>query len=133
MSCLRGRFRDAFAVGLWCAVGCAAAAARPVDAWQAANAARGKFEAQGSHTRAEYQGVMDGFRAIYHANPADAHAAAAVEQVAELLAEQGRELHDAKSLRDAAGQYEFLAKQYPANSLAAPALGAEVELFGPGG
>jgi len=135
MSCLRGRFRDAVAVGLWCAVGCAAAAARPVrlDAWQEANAARGRFEARSAHTRAEYQGVMDGFRAIYHANPADAHAAAAVEQVAELLAEQGRELHDAKSLRDAAGQYEFLAKQYPASSLAAPALGAEVELFGPEG
>ena len=76
---------------------------------------------------------MDGFRAIYHANPADAHAAAAVEQVAQLLAEQGRELHDAKSLRDAAGQYEFLAKQYPTSSLAAPALGAEVELLGPDG
>ncbi len=134
MSCFRGRVRDAVAVGLWCAVGCAGAAARPVaDPWQAANAARGKFEAQGSHTRAEYQGVMDGFRAIYHANPADVHAPAAVEQVAQLLAEQGRELHDAKSLRDAAGQYEFLAKQYPASSLAAPALGAEVELFGPDG
>ena len=37
----------------------------------------------------------------------------AVEQVAELLAEQGRELDDRKSLRDAAGQYEFLAKAYP--------------------
>jgi len=134
MSRLRGGVRDAVAVGLWCAVGCVAAAARPVaDAWQAANAARGKFEAQSSHTRAEYQGVMDGFRAIYHANPADLHAAAAVEQVAELLAEQGRELHDAKSLRDAAGQYAFLAKQYPTSSLAAPALGAEVALFGPGG
>ena len=134
MSRFRGRFRDAVAVGLWCAVGWAAAAARPVsDAWQAANAARGKFEAQSAHTRAEYQGVMEGFRAIYHANPADVHAPAAVEQVAELLAEQGRELHDAKSLRDAAGQYAFLAKQYPASSLAAPALGAEVELFGPDG
>jgi len=135
MSRFRGGVRDAVAVGLWCAVGCVTAAARPVpaDAWQAANAARGKFEAQSSHTRAEYQGVMDGFRAIYHANPADVHAAAAVEQVAELLAEQGRELHDTKSLRDAAGQYAFLAKQYPTSSLAAPALGAEVALFGPGG
>jgi N-acetylmuramoyl-L-alanine amidase len=134
MKRLRGGLRDAVAAGLWCAVCCAGAAARPAgDAWQAANAARGKFEAAGSHSRAEYQGVMDGFRAIYHANPADAHAAAAVEQVAVLLAEQGRELHDAKALRDAAGQYEFLAKQYPASSLAAPALGAEVELFGPDG
>ena len=104
-----------------------------VDPWQAANASRGKFEAQASHTKADYSRVMEEFRAIYHANPGDAHAAAAVGQVAELLAEQGRELHDDKALRDAAGQYEFLAKQYPASGLAAPALGAEVVLFGPDG
>ncbi len=76
---------------------------------------------------------MESFRAIYHGNPADVHAAAAVAQVAELLEEQGRELHDDKSLRDAAGQYEFLAKQYPASPLAPPALRAEVELFGSDG
>jgi N-acetylmuramoyl-L-alanine amidase len=33
---------------------------------------------------------MDAYRAIYHANPADVHAPAAVNAVAELLAEQGR-------------------------------------------
>jgi N-acetylmuramoyl-L-alanine amidase len=56
---------------------------------------------------------MDEFRAIYHADPGAAHAARAVEQVAELLAEQGRELADKKSLHDAAAQYAFLAKAYP--------------------
>ena len=65
---------------------------------------------------------MDNFRAIYHDNPASLHAPGAVEQVAELLAEQGRERNDRKSLRAAAGQYQFLAKGYPASSLAAPAL-----------
>lgn len=72
---------------------------------------------------------MDSFRAIYHGNPADPHAAPAIAQVAELLAEQGRELHDAKSLRDAAGQYSFLAAQYPMSPLAGPALASEVHLF----
>ncbi len=82
------------------------------------------------HSRVDFARIIAEFRAIYHSDPSDPHAAAAADQVAALLAEQGRELHDAKSLRDAAGQYEFLAKQYPASSLAAPALAAEIELFG---
>src|ERR1700728_2821809 len=142
-----GLFRDAVAVVLkvrWCAacavmVGCwvSAAGSRqpriPADSWQQAVASRARFEAQASHGRLDYAAIMTEFRAIYHSNPKDAHAAASVAQVAELLAEQGRELHDAKSLRDAAGQYEFLVKQYPASPLAAPALASEVELFGPDG
>ena len=77
--------------------------------------ARAAFEAApaGTHTRAEYTRVMDGFRAIYHADPGDAHAARAVEQVAELLEEQGTELHDNGCLKAAAGQLQFLAKAYP--------------------
>jgi N-acetylmuramoyl-L-alanine amidase len=105
----------------------------PGDSWQAANAARGRFEAKGSHGRIDYALVMTEFRAIYHTNPKDVHAAAAVEQVAELLAEEGREFHDQKALRDAAGQYEFLAKEYPGSSLAGPALASAVGLYGPDG
>jgi N-acetylmuramoyl-L-alanine amidase len=105
----------------------------PVDSWQQAVASRVKFEAEPSHGRLDYASIMTEFRAIYHSNPKDAHAAASIDQVAQLLVEQGRELHDAKSLRDAAGQYEFLVKQYPASPLAAPALAAEVRLFGPDG
>ncbi|HEV2620283.1 MAG TPA: N-acetylmuramoyl-L-alanine amidase [Acidobacteriaceae bacterium] len=71
---------------------------------------------------------MDAYRAIYHANPADVHAASAVNAVAELLAEQGRELRDAKSLEAAVGQYEFLRKQYPASSLDVQALLAEGQI-----
>jgi N-acetylmuramoyl-L-alanine amidase len=74
---------------------------------------------------------MDEFRVIYHADPRDAHAARAVEQVAELLAEEGHELNDRKALRDAAGQYEFLAKAYPGGTMAPRALGHALELLGP--
>jgi N-acetylmuramoyl-L-alanine amidase len=56
---------------------------------------------------------MDGFRAIYHNNPADGHAARAVEQVAELLEEQGAELHDSKAVKDAVAQLDFLKRAYP--------------------
>ena len=79
-------------------------------------------------TKAEYARVMDEFRAVYHANPRDSHAAESVFAVAELLAEQGRALHDAKSLRDAVGQYEFLRKQYPGSGLRGKALAAEKEI-----
>jgi len=109
-----------------------ALARRPaVSAWDSAVKAREVFEAkpQGTHTKLEYQHVMDGFRAIYHGNPGDAHAARAVEQVAELLAEEGREFSDHKALRDAAGQYEFLAKAYPGGRMAPEALGHAMELL----
>ena len=84
--------------------------------------------AEGDRTRADYTRAMDGYRAIYHANPADVHAPAAVNAVAELLAEQGRTLHDAKSLKAAVGQYEFLRTQYPASSLRVQALLAEGQI-----
>ncbi len=110
-----------------------AEAGRALDSWDSALRARVFFEAEppGTHTREEYARVMDGFRDIYHRDPGDPHAARAVVQVAELLAEQGRELNDRKSLRDAAGQYEFVAKAYPGASLAPVALGKALELLGP--
>jgi N-acetylmuramoyl-L-alanine amidase len=103
------------------------------SAWDNALKAREVFEAkpQGTHTKIEYAHVMDGFRAIYHGDPRDAHAARAVEQVAELLAEEGQEFSDHKALRDAAGQYEFLAKAYPGGTMAPRALGHALELLGP--
>jgi N-acetylmuramoyl-L-alanine amidase len=124
-------------VGLcWGGVGLAATRMRVrVSPWDAAVAARQTFEGEtaGTHTPADYGEVMDGFRAIYHADPGDAHAARAVLQVAELLAEQGREFGDKKSLRDAAGQYEFVAKAYPGGSLAPAALVQAQDLLGPEG
>ena len=103
------------------------------SAWDSAVKAREVFEAkpQGTHTKIDYAHVMDVFRAIYHGNPSDAHAGRAVEQVAELLAEEGQEFSDHKALRDAAGQYEFLAKAYPGGTMAPRALGHALELLGP--
>ncbi|MCU1252444.1 MAG: cell wall hydrolase/autolysin [Edaphobacter sp.] len=83
----------------------------------------------GARTRADYTRAMDGFRAVYHDAPGDAHAPDSVNAVAELLAEQGRSLHDAKSLKAAVGQYEFLRMQYPASSLRVGALLAEAQIY----
>ncbi len=98
--------------------------------WAQAEQGREALEgiADASRTQADYTRAMDAYRAIYHANPADVHAAAAVNAVAELLAEQGRGLHDANSLSAAVGQYEFLRKQYPASSLGVQALLAEGQI-----
>ncbi len=95
--------------------------------WEQAQRSRAALEeqAQGSRTRAGYNRVLDQFRAIYHDNPRDAHAAEAVYSVAELLAEEGRELDDEKSLRAAIGQFEFLRKEYPTSPLKTAALLAE--------
>ena len=100
--------------------------------WDAAVVARAQFEAEPrrTHTREEYARVMNSFRAIYHADPDNAHAAEAVAQVAELLNEQGREFGDKKNVHDAAGQYEYLAKAYPGDKLAAEALVKALALLG---
>jgi N-acetylmuramoyl-L-alanine amidase len=83
----------------------------------------------GTRTRADYAKAMDGFRAVYHEAPGDVHAPDSVNAVAELLAEQGRGLHDAKSLKAAVGQYEFLRTQYPGSSLRVGALMAEAQIY----
>jgi N-acetylmuramoyl-L-alanine amidase len=103
--------------------------------WPAAVRARQAFDAQpaGSHSRADYARVMDGFRAIYHSDPGDRHASEAIANVADLLAEEGRELADRREFAEAAGQYEYLAKVYPGGAMAAMALGKAVELYGPEG
>jgi N-acetylmuramoyl-L-alanine amidase len=123
--------------GLGFAVGSEASMTRSrpavLNPWDAAVRARTVFEAEPSsrHTKAEYTKVLDRFRAIYHDEPTSTHAAKAVEQVAELLAEEGRELDDRKTLHDAAKQYEFLAKAYPSPTLSPVALGQALDLLGP--
>ena len=82
----------------------------------------------GQATRGEYNTVMDQFRAIYHANPADIHAPDSVFAVAELLSEAGEQLNDKKLSQDAVGQYEFLRKNYPASHYRADALLAEAAI-----
>ncbi len=141
---MRGRW-------VWCAVcaaglGCGLAAAtstgwaksssghRPVvevSPWEQATQGREELEGipEGSRTKADYAKAMDGYRAIYHDAPQSKYAAAAVNAVAELLAAQGRGLQDAKSLKAAVGQYEFLRKQYPGSSLRVGALLAEAQIY----
>jgi N-acetylmuramoyl-L-alanine amidase len=80
-------------------------------------------------TRADYARAMNGFRAVYHDAPGDVHAPDSVNAVAELLAEQGRGLHDARSLKAAVGQYEFLRTQYPGSSLRVGALLAQAQIY----
>ena len=69
-----------------------------------------------------------GFAPFYHDNPRDVHAPEAINAVAELLAESGRDLHDRRSFEAAVGQYEFLRTQYPTSSLRTGALLAEGQI-----
>src|SRR5438270_408239 len=82
-----------------------------------------------ARTRADYTRAMDGFRAVYHEAPGDVHAPDSVNAVAELLAEEGRRLHDERSLRAAVGQYEFLRTQYPGSSLRVAALLGQAQIY----
>ncbi|MBS1801247.1 MAG: N-acetylmuramoyl-L-alanine amidase [Acidobacteria bacterium] len=129
-------------MGLSCASAAAATPSKPrssaaqkrvvqVSPWQAATEGREKLEAiaPGKRTRADYDRALDGYRAIYHDTPQSKYAAAAVNAVAELLAEQGRDLSDAKSLKAAIGQYEFLRMQYPGSSLRVSALLAQGQIY----
>ncbi len=102
-----------------------------VSPWEAATQGRETLEAipEGSRTKADYTKAMDGYRAIYHEAPQSQYAAASVNAVAELLAEQGRGLQDAKGLKAAVGQYEFLRTQYPGSSLRVSALLAEAQIY----
>src|SRR6202789_3980016 len=105
---------------------------RPVELtpWERAERGREALEAipEATRTRADYARAMEGFRAVYHEAPGDVHAPDSVNAVAELLVEQGRGLHDEKSLKAAVGQYEFLRTQYPASSLRVGALLAEAQI-----
>jgi N-acetylmuramoyl-L-alanine amidase len=125
-----------WAIVLGCAVQGLAARTSPqrkveLTPWEQAERGLEMLEAipDGARTRADYTRAMDGFRAVYHETPGDVHAPDSVNAVAELLAEQGRGLHDAKSLKAAVGQYEFLRTQYPGSSLRVGALLAEAQIY----
>ncbi len=86
----------------------------------------------GERSAAEYKQALDTFRAVYHRWPTAGKAPAAVEAVAELLAEQGRAPGSARQkqhdLESARGQFEFLLQQYPKSPEVAEALLNEGEL-----
>ena len=102
--------------------------------WEMAERGREELEAipEATRTQADFTRAMDAYRAIYHEHPGDVHAPAAVNAVAELLAEQGRGLgtskDGAKISKAAVGQYEFLRTQYPGSSLRVGALLAEGQI-----
>ncbi len=121
---------------LGCAVQEVAAKTQPqrkveLTPWEQAEQGLETLEAipEGARTRADYARAMDGFRAVYHGEPTNVHAPDSVNAVAELLAEQGRTFHDAKTLKDSVGQYEFLRTQYPGSSLRVGALLAEGQIY----
>ena len=70
----------------------------------------------------DYQKVMDAYRRVYYLAPTSNRADAAVVAIAELLADQGRNFKDEKSLHDAIGQYEFGAPSYPGSKYRVEAL-----------
>jgi N-acetylmuramoyl-L-alanine amidase len=80
-------------------------------------------------TRAQYERVLDAYRAIYHSNPASSRADDSIAAVADLLAEEGRVFQDDKALHDAIGQYDFLRREYPSSRLRTSALLTEGEIF----
>jgi N-acetylmuramoyl-L-alanine amidase len=133
----RGGWVCAAALGWVIVPGCAmqlvagTAQHRELSAWESAERGLETLQGipEGARTRADYARAMDGFRAVYHGAPGDVHAPDSVNAVAELLAEQGRRWHDAKSLKDAVGQYEFLRVQYPGSSLRVAALLAEGQIY----
>jgi N-acetylmuramoyl-L-alanine amidase len=90
-------------------------------------ALEGRPESQ--RTRLQYQRVLEAYRAIYHSDPASPRADASIAAVADLLAEEGRVFQDAKALRDAIGQYEFLRHEYPASRFRFSALLTEGEIY----
>ena len=123
-------------VGAWAAVSATPTKPAPqkkpvaMSPWAQAERGRESLEAipTASRTAADYKRALAAYRAISFVNPGDVHAAASVNAVAELLAEQGRDLHDAKSSLAAVKQYEFLRTQYPGCSLRAQALLAEAQI-----
>ncbi len=82
-----------------------------------------------NRTPAEYERVLDAYRAVYRANRASPNAAASAMAVADLLAEEGRVLHSPRPLHAAIAQYEFVRTQYPASGLSRSALLTEGEIW----
>lgn len=109
---------------------CAAKKPVPQTPWQMAESARQQLQTMPPETRTaeDYRTVMDAFRLIYHANPADLHAPEAIYSVGLLLEDEGMTLHDPKMLQAAVGQFEFLRKGYPQSSFRIAALLEEARI-----
>ncbi len=80
-------------------------------------------------TRREYQRVITAYRRVYYGAPASTKADSSVVAVAELLAETGRRFDNPATLRAAAGQYEFLRREYPGSKYRFDALFTIGEIY----
>ncbi len=115
---------------LWCAP----KKPSPPVPWQIAERARQQLLHIPPEQRAanDYRTVMDAYRLIYHANPADMHAPEAVFAVGLLLADEGETLHQPKMLQASIGQFDFLRTQYPQSSFRIAALLEEAHVAAEG-
>jgi N-acetylmuramoyl-L-alanine amidase len=84
---------------------------------------------ESARTRADYQRVLNAYRAVYHGDPGAQKASASVYAVAELLAEEGRIFHSPKTSLEAAGQFDFLLREYPTCPYRITALYEEGEIY----
>jgi N-acetylmuramoyl-L-alanine amidase len=80
-------------------------------------------------SRRDYQKVIAAYRQIYYGSPTSTKAATSVNNVAELLAEMGRQFDSQKDLRAAVQQYEFLRREYPSSKFRGSALFAIAEIY----
>jgi len=106
------------------------------DAW-----ARDKFAAAermrealngrpaGERSRRDYQKTIDAYRRVYLGAPASTKADPSVVATAELMVEMGRRFDDAKILRGAIKQYEFLRREYPGSKYRVEALFTIGEIY----
>jgi N-acetylmuramoyl-L-alanine amidase len=112
---------------------CTGAAAHGSDtsaAYQRGLRLRSQLDAtpQYRRTPAQYEAVLNAFRAVYHADRAAPEAPASVEAVAELLADEGRDLHNPDLLRAAVEQLAFLRRDFSASPFAESALMTQGEI-----
>jgi N-acetylmuramoyl-L-alanine amidase len=75
-----------------------------------------------ARTRREYQRVIAAYRRVYYLDPVSKKADPSVGAAADLLAQMGRQFHDAGALNSAVEQYQFLRHQYPGSARRADAL-----------
>jgi N-acetylmuramoyl-L-alanine amidase len=81
-----------------------------------------------ARTREDYVRALNAYRVVYHGDPASPDAGRSIAAVADLLASEGRCLHDAKLFHDAIAQWEFLRREYPQTPLRQHALFEEARI-----
>ena len=104
--------------------------AHAVDSYAQGLRLRASLDAtpRADRTTRQYEQVLNAFRAVYHADRGGPNADASVEAVAELLAEEGRDLHNEGLLRSAVEQLEFLRRDFAASRFSPAALLTEGEI-----